>query len=71
MDSTKPTDNPSLQDPKYIEFPALPSDAKHADGTLALNRHSTHITRGHDFPGAKVCLGYRACGFHGLTGMHS
>lgn len=49
MDPTNPA--------KYIDFPVLPDDAKHADGSPALNRHSTHITRGHDFPGAKVRFG--------------
>lgn len=54
MDPTKLT-NTSLKEAKYIEFPCLADDAKHPDGSLALNRYSNHITRGHDFPGAKVC----------------
>ncbi|KAL4778575.1 dihydroxy-acid/6-phosphogluconate dehydratase [Aspergillus varians] len=56
MDPTKSTYSPSLEEPRYVQFPSLPADAKHPDGTLALNRHSTHITRGHDFPGAKAML---------------
>lgn len=39
---------------EYARFPCLPDDAKHEDGTPVLNRHSTFITRGHDFPAAKV-----------------
>lgn len=53
MDS-KPSSTPTLSDPIYIDFPVLPDDAKHDDGTPLLNRHSSHITRGHDFPGARV-----------------
>ncbi|GAQ11416.1 dihydroxy-acid dehydratase, mitochondrial [Aspergillus lentulus] len=41
---------------KYINFPSLPDDAKHEDGTPALNRYSSYITRGHDFPGARAML---------------
>ncbi|KAF7157449.1 hypothetical protein CNMCM5623_001710 [Aspergillus felis] len=41
---------------KYINFPSLPNDAKHEDGTPALNRYSSYITRGHDFPGARAML---------------
>ncbi|KAJ5678878.1 dihydroxy-acid dehydratase [Penicillium macrosclerotiorum] len=41
---------------KYINFPCLPADAKHPDGTPALNRYSSTITRGHDFPGARAML---------------
>ena len=39
---------------EYARFPSLPDNAKHEDGSPALNRHSTFITRGHDFPAAKV-----------------
>ncbi|KAJ5579537.1 dihydroxy-acid dehydratase [Penicillium hispanicum] len=46
--------NPS--EAKYINFPSLPPDAKHPDGSPALNRHSSTITRGHDFPGARAML---------------
>ncbi|OJJ02049.1 hypothetical protein ASPVEDRAFT_83570 [Aspergillus versicolor CBS 583.65] len=41
---------------EYARFPCLPDDAKHEDGTPFLNRHSTFITRGHDFPAAKAML---------------
>lgn len=51
MDPTQP---PKLAEARYINFPSLPTDAKHPDGSPALNRHSSTITRGHDFPGARV-----------------
>ncbi|CRL30778.1 Dihydroxy-acid/6-phosphogluconate dehydratase [Penicillium camemberti] len=41
---------------EYARFPSLPDNAKHEDGTPVLNRHSTFITRGHDFPAAKAML---------------
>ena len=40
---------------QYISVPAVPRGTKHEDGTLVLNRFSTIVTRGHDFPGAQVC----------------
>ncbi|KAH7141911.1 dihydroxy-acid/6-phosphogluconate dehydratase [Dactylonectria macrodidyma] len=39
----------------YVEFPHLNSDATR-DGKTVLNRHSTFITRDHDFPPAKAML---------------
>ncbi|KAJ5408694.1 dihydroxy-acid dehydratase [Penicillium cosmopolitanum] len=53
MDPTQP---PKLAEARYINFPSLPTDAKHPDGSPALNRHSSTITRGHDFPGARAML---------------
>lgn len=41
---------------EYARFPCLPDDAEHEDGSPVLNRHSAFITRGHDFPAAKVSL---------------
>lgn len=38
----------------YVAFPHLDTYAKTEDGNLVLNRHSTFITRDHDFPPAKV-----------------
>jgi hypothetical protein len=40
---------------QYITVPAVPHGSKHEDGTPVLNRFSTILTRGHDFPGAQVC----------------
>jgi dihydroxy-acid dehydratase len=37
----------------YVEFPYLPHGTTR-DGELVLNRYSTILTRGHDFPGAQV-----------------
>lgn len=55
MDPAQPMTSSTLGEAKYINFPSLPADAKHPDGSLALNRYSSTITRGHDFPGARVC----------------
>ncbi|EAW08374.1 putative mitochondrial dihydroxy acid dehydratase [Aspergillus clavatus NRRL 1] len=55
MDASNPALS-STSEAKYINFPSLPDDAKHDDGTLALNRYSSYITRGHDFPGARAML---------------
>ncbi|KAJ9191491.1 hypothetical protein DTO164E3_8835 [Paecilomyces variotii] len=46
----------AFQEARYIEFPSLPADAKHEDGTPALNRYSANITKGHEFPGAQAML---------------
>ena len=54
MDPSKPAISSTLGEAKYIDFTSLPDDAKHEDGSPALNRFSTTITRGHDFPGARV-----------------
>ncbi|TVY29396.1 putative dihydroxy-acid dehydratase, mitochondrial [Lachnellula hyalina] len=39
--------------PRYLDFPCLEAGTTAADGKQALNRWSTTITRGHDFPGAQ------------------
>jgi hypothetical protein len=44
---------PALEEPRFLNFPHLPDDAKR-DEKPALNKYSTTITRGHDFPGAQV-----------------
>jgi dihydroxy-acid dehydratase len=54
MDLSNPES--SLSEAKYINFPSLPADAKHPDGSPALNRYSHTITKDHDFPGARVGL---------------
>ena len=43
---------------QYLDFSPVPHGTKHEDGTPVLNRYSTNLTRGHDFPGAQVCLKY-------------
>lgn len=59
MDASKPAISSTLGEVKYVDFPSLPDDARHEDGELALNRHSTTITHGHDFPGAQVSSIFR------------
>ena len=54
MDPSKPAVSSTLGEAKYIDFHSLPDDAKHEDGSPALNRYSSTITRGHDFPAAQV-----------------
>ncbi|KAL1981461.1 hypothetical protein VTN96DRAFT_2633 [Rasamsonia emersonii] len=44
------------EEDKYIDFAPVPHGAKHEDGTPVLNRYSTFITKGHDFPGAQAML---------------
>jgi dihydroxy-acid dehydratase len=41
--------------PRYIDFPCLRPGSR-VDGKQALNRWSSTITRGHDFPGAQAML---------------
>lgn len=56
MDPAKPAVSSTLGEAKYLEFPCVPEGTKHEDGTPVLNRWSSTITRGHEFPGAKVCI---------------
>lgn len=45
--------NNITEKPRYIDFPALEHGVV-VDGKQALNRWSSRITKGHDFPGAQV-----------------
>ncbi|RLL96657.1 hypothetical protein CFD26_100581 [Aspergillus turcosus] len=56
MDSSNSMSSNTQGEAKYISFPSLPDGSKHEDGTPALNRYSSYITRGHDFPGARAML---------------
>ncbi|RHZ55291.1 hypothetical protein CDV55_101929 [Aspergillus turcosus] len=56
MDSSNSMSSNAQGEAKYISFPSLPDGSKHEDGTPALNRYSSYITRGHDFPGARAML---------------
>ncbi|KAI4842301.1 dihydroxy-acid and 6-phosphogluconate dehydratase [Aureobasidium sp. EXF-8845] len=47
---------PQLEEPRLLSFPHLPDDAKYEDGTPILNKYSSTLTRGHDFPGAQAML---------------
>lgn len=42
------------EEPRFLDFPHLPDDAKLPDGRPALNKYSHTLTNGHDFPGAQV-----------------
>ncbi|KNG46728.1 dihydroxy-acid dehydratase-like protein [Stemphylium lycopersici] len=44
------------EEPRFLSFPHLPEDAKHEDGTPALNKYSSTLTAGHNFPGAQAML---------------
>lgn len=44
------------QQQQYIQFPEVPHGTLGEDGLLMLNRFSSHVTKGHDFPGAQVSL---------------
>ena len=50
------------EEPRFLSFPHLPEGAKKEDGSPALNRWSSTLTTGHNFPGAQV----RPLGIHGL-----
>jgi dihydroxy-acid dehydratase len=41
------------EEPRYLNFKHLP-DGTMRDGKLALNKYSSTLTNGHDFPGAQV-----------------
>uniref|UniRef100_A0A8H7NH83 dihydroxy-acid dehydratase n=1 Tax=Bionectria ochroleuca TaxID=29856 RepID=A0A8H7NH83_BIOOC len=49
------TDENDISEARYVNFPHMDSTATR-DGNLVLNRHSTFITREHDFPPAKAML---------------
>ena len=42
------------EEPRFLDFPHLPDDATTPDGKPRLNKHSSTVTKGHDFPGAQV-----------------
>ncbi|TEA13671.1 Dihydroxy-acid dehydratase [Colletotrichum sidae] len=43
-------------EPRYVDFPIAPDDAKWENGEPVLNKYSTFLTREHDYPGAKAML---------------
>lgn len=49
------------EEPRFLNFPHLPEDAKYADGKPAMNKYSSTVTRGHEFPGAQVGSVDSAC----------
>ena len=48
------------EETRFLSFPHLPEGTKREDGTPALNRWSSTLTTGHNFPGAQVCRFYYA-----------
>ncbi|CAN9116250.1 unnamed protein product [Alternaria alternata] len=44
------------EEPRFLSFPHLPDDAKLEDGKPALNKYSSTLTTGHNFPGAQAML---------------
>jgi hypothetical protein len=46
-------DKHAQAEPRFLSFPHLADDATR-DGQPVLNKYSTTITKGHDFPGAQV-----------------
>ena len=42
------------EEPRFLSFPHLPEGTKTEDGTPVLNRWSSTLTTGHNFPGAQV-----------------
>ena len=42
------------EEPRFLSFPHVPEDTKREDGTQVLNRWSSTLTTGHNFPGAQV-----------------
>ena len=55
MDPSNLDKQNQLEVPRFLDFPHLPDGAT-KDGKPRLNRYSSTITRGHDFPGAQVFL---------------
>jgi dihydroxy-acid dehydratase len=43
------------EEPRYVDFPEIEHGTQR-NGKLALNRWSSTITKGHDFPGAQAML---------------
>ena len=42
------------EEPRFLSYPHLPEGTKTEDGTPVLNRWSSTLTTGHNFPGAQV-----------------
>ncbi|KAL1384248.1 dihydroxy-acid dehydratase-like protein [Phyllosticta capitalensis] len=44
------------EEPRFLSFPEVPAGTTKDDGRPVLNRYSSFMTRGHDFPGAQAML---------------
>ncbi|RMD40159.1 hypothetical protein DV735_g4970, partial [Chaetothyriales sp. CBS 134920] len=49
------TANGEIHEPRYLQF-VRSDEEKGVDGQPMLNRYSTYLTKGHDFPGAQAML---------------
>ena len=56
MDPSNQDKQQEVEEPRFLHFPHLPNGVIQ-DGMLRLNRYSSTITKGHDFPGAQVSFG--------------
>lgn len=56
MDPANPPKQTQSEEPRFLDFPHLDSNATTAEGKLRLNRYSSTITKDHDFPGAQAML---------------
>jgi len=50
------TSQNGLHEALYVKFKSLPDGALNEDGEPALNKYSSIVTRGHDYPGAQVFI---------------
>ena len=53
MDLSNQMKQQEPEEPRFLDFPCLPDNAIR-DGKPALNKYSSILTKGHDFPGAQV-----------------
>ena len=54
MDPSNPQKQLAPEEPRLLDFPHLPDNATTPEGQPRLNKYSSTITNGHDFPGAQV-----------------
>lgn len=55
MDSANLLKQQEPEEPRFLNFPRTPDGATR-DGKPVLNKYSTIVTKGHDFPGAQAML---------------
>ncbi|MCJ1449676.1 hypothetical protein MMC28_000004 [Mycoblastus sanguinarius] len=56
MDPSNEEKQNEPEEARFLDFPHLPDDATTYDGKPRLNKYSSTITKGHDFPGAQAML---------------
>ena len=54
MDPKNPVKQTEPEVPRFLDFPYLSENEVDATGKKRLNRYSSTITTGHNFPGAQV-----------------